>query len=285
MVVHIPGELIDEAYRPPVEYGGSGSVGVGGASLDSSNSGGGGSSSLQNSVLAGLTDDVALAWLLGVKIVLVVGCRPQVEARLKALRQTALDKDLLSEQERLKKEEESLRLAAQATGSVGWLDNSAWIDPYNTREIREAMGEDVSYDNEFENGESSRTADYAQEESINVNGSSKKVMGAYDVSGVRITDRETLRIVKEEAGFARFEVERMLTRAMKNSGRTQYTGGGGGAQKGGTGAALPPSRRERRQRHRHRLRHLLLLLLHQGLLIMASSPETQSTARCTRALP
>jgi amino-acid N-acetyltransferase len=36
--------------------------------------------------------------------------------------------------------------------------------------------------------------------------------------GVRITSPETLRILEEEAGFCRFEVERLLNRCLRNKG-------------------------------------------------------------------
>jgi amino-acid N-acetyltransferase len=40
----------------------------------------------------------------------------------------------------------------------------------------------------------------------------------YSKVGVRVTDAETLRIVEEEAGFCRFEVERLLNRCLRNKG-------------------------------------------------------------------
>ena len=73
-----------------------------------------------------LIDDIALTWLLGMKLVIVVGCRHQIDARL----------------------------------------DHKHIDP-----IRH--------------------------------------------SSIRVTDAETLRIVKEEAGFVRFEVERQLARSLR----------------------------------------------------------------------
>ena len=36
--------------------------------------------------------------------------------------------------------------------------------------------------------------------------------------GVRVTSPETLRILEEEAGFCRFEVERLLNRCLRNKG-------------------------------------------------------------------
>ena len=81
----------------------------------------------------------ALAWLLGIKVVVVVGCRPQVEERM------ARRKEYMSE------------------------DEEAGV-------------------NRIENG-------------------------------VRITDSTTLRVVKEEAGYVRFEVESQLARSMKANSR------------------------------------------------------------------
>ena len=48
---------------------------------------------------------------------------------------------------------------------------------------------------------------------------------------LRVTDKETLRIVEEEAGFVRFEVERQLARSL----RVQRSGAGGGDQSGCSG--------------------------------------------------
>ena len=78
-------------------------------------------------VFADLMNDVALTWLLGMKIVLVVGCRHQLEKRLPHAEQ----------------------------------DRS---------------------------------------------------------TGLRVTTRETLRVVKEEAGYVRFEVERQLARSLRMQG-------------------------------------------------------------------
>jgi len=79
------------------------------------------------SVFRDLMNDVALTWLLGMKIVLVVGCRHQIEKR-------------------------------RAEGAVGLFH------------------------------------------------------------GLRVTDESTLRIVKEEAGYVRFEVERQLARSLRMQG-------------------------------------------------------------------
>lgn len=49
----------------------------------------------------------------------------------------------------------------------------------------------------------------------------EKLHGASDavnMPGVRVTTPETLRILEEEAGFCRFEVERLLNRCLRNKG-------------------------------------------------------------------
>lgn len=84
-------------------------------------------------VFRDLMNDIALTWLLGMKIVLVVGCRHQIEKRI----------------------------------------------PHNDR------------DRFF---------------------------------GIPVTDAQTLRIVKEEAGFVRFEVERQLARSLRLQGSGKQTG-------------------------------------------------------------
>jgi amino-acid N-acetyltransferase len=89
----------------------------------------------------GLMDDIALTWLLGMKIVLVAGCRHQIDLRL---------------------EEE----------------------------------EDGEGDDEDDRGYSG------------------KVM----MSSIRVTDEDTLRVVKEEAGFVRFEIERRLAKSLRLHG-------------------------------------------------------------------
>ncbi|GMI34177.1 hypothetical protein TeGR_g12381 [Tetraparma gracilis] len=95
---------------------------------------------LQNeAVLSKMCDDLSLLWLLGMKLILVIGCRDQVDQRLKKLGQ------------------------------------------------------------EWESHE-----------------------------GVRVTTQEILRLVKEEAGFGRFEVERNLARALKNAGLGVTSKGEGG---------------------------------------------------------
>ena len=80
------------------------------------------------SLLRDLMNDIALSWLLSMKIVLVVGCRHQVDKRLSSRR----DRD--------------------------------------------------------------------------------------KSHGLRVTDEEALRIVKEEAGYVRFEVERQLARSLRMQG-------------------------------------------------------------------
>lgn len=83
----------------------------------------------------GLMDDIALTWLLGMKIVLVAGCRHQIDIRLE-------DED----------------------------------------------------DSEHHIG--------------------GKVM----MSSIRVTDEDTLRVVKEEAGFVRFEIERRMAKSLRMHG-------------------------------------------------------------------
>jgi amino-acid N-acetyltransferase len=80
-------------------------------------------------------DDIALTWLLGMKIVLVAGCRHQIDMRLE-------DED----------------------------------------------------DSEHHIG--------------------GKVM----MSSIRVTDEDTLRVVKEEAGFVRFEIERRMAKSLRMHG-------------------------------------------------------------------
>lgn len=43
----------------------------------------------------------------------------------------------------------------------------------------------------------------------------KRLNEKHRVAGVRVTDKDTLRVVKEEAGYVRFEVERELARALR----------------------------------------------------------------------
>ena len=86
----------------------------------------------------GLMDDIALTWLLGMKIVLVAGCRHQIDLRL-------------------------------------------------------------------EEDEGDEVVD---------RGYSGKVM----MSSIRVTDEDTLRVVKEEAGFVRFEIERRLAKSLRLHG-------------------------------------------------------------------
>jgi len=86
------------------------------------------------SVFRDLMNDIALTWLLGMKIVLVVGCRHQVEKRIPS--------------------KERVRFF-----------------------------------------------------------------------GIPVTDAETLRVVKEEAGYVRFEVERQLARSLRMQGGSDYGGG------------------------------------------------------------
>lgn len=59
------------------------------------------------------------------------------------------------------------------------------------------------------------------------------------VNGIRITDKDTLRIVKEEAGFVRFEVERQLARALRNGSHLSESGEGGNVVSGNFFSAKP----------------------------------------------
>ena len=88
------------------------------------------------SIFRDLMNDIALTWLLGMNVVLVAGCRHQVEKRLKKL------------------------------------------------------------------GRDNRS------------------------HGLRVTDADTLRVVKEEAGYVRFEVERQLARSLRLQGAGGGSGGG-----------------------------------------------------------
>lgn len=90
----------------------------------------------------GLMDDIALTWLLGMKIVLVAGCRHQIDLRL---------------------EEED-------------------------------------------------------EEEDEYGGNDKNLGGRVMMSSIRVTDEDTLRVVKEEAGFVRFEIERRLAKSLRLHG-------------------------------------------------------------------
>lgn len=104
-------------------------------------------------VFRDLMNDVALTWLLGMKIVIVVGCRYQIEQRLLNQKQKQ-----------------------QQPNQVGGSDDK---------------------DNNIPTGSSS-TEVYQ--------------------NGLRVTNAELLRIVKEEAGFVRFEVERQLARSLRLQG-------------------------------------------------------------------
>jgi amino-acid N-acetyltransferase len=95
----------------------------------------------------GLMDDIALTWLLGMKIVLVAGCRHQIDLRL--------DRKYNDEQK----------------NDMRMFDN------------------DDDTDNE-----------------------------EHVMSSIRVTDDETLRVVKEEAGYVRFEIERRLAKSLRLHG-------------------------------------------------------------------
>ena len=139
-MIHIPGELVD-APQLAVEDDPSyvGACDVDGEPYEQNlnfpnNAGDGGGSDMS---LTNICDDISLAWLLGIKVVVVAGCRPQVEERMARRKEYLEDED-----------------------GVNRIEN-----------------------------------------------------------GVRITDATTLRVVKEEAGYVRFEVERQLARSMKANSR------------------------------------------------------------------
>jgi hypothetical protein len=96
-----------------------------------------------------LMNDISLTWLLGMKVVLVVGCRHQIERRLL----------------RDKQQHQSTTPTYHSTTGA----------PH----------------------------DWA---------------GSLHDGALRVTDEETLRVVKEEAGYVRFEVERQLARSLRIQG-------------------------------------------------------------------
>jgi amino-acid N-acetyltransferase len=119
----------------------------------------------------GLMDDIALTWLLGMKIVLVAGCRHQIDLRL--------DKK------------------------------------YNDEEMN-GMGGMLNKEGEMNNGDISITnnkQDMTLEQQLE-QGFGGHVM----MSSIRVTDDETLRVVKEEAGYVRFEIERRLAKSLRLHG-------------------------------------------------------------------
>lgn len=63
----------------------------------------------------------------------------------------------------------------------------------------------------------------------------KRLNKKHRVAGVRVTDKDTLRVVKEEAGYVRFEVERELARAL----RLQSSGMDGNVVSGNFYSAQP----------------------------------------------
>ena len=114
-------------------------------------------------VFRDLMNDVALTWLLGMKIVLVVGCRHQIERRLAS-----------------------------------------------------RMGTPIT----------SATTDTANDKASDWD----KTDLSDRFHGLRVTDEDTLRVVKEEAGYVRFEVERQLARSLRVQGAS-----GGGTSGGSNG--------------------------------------------------
>lgn len=121
---------------------------------------------------ADLMDDIALTWLLGIKPIIVVGCRKQIEDRLS---QTECSISSSS----LEQDGDKVQVTCVEDNGQG--------------------GSDINGD----------TAD------------GNENVKRYD--SIRITDLDTLRIVKEEAGFVRFEVERQLGRALHLHGTIDHT--------------------------------------------------------------
>ena len=122
-----------------------------------------------------LMNDVALTWLLGIKIVIVVGCRHQIEQRL------------LEKQKRL---QEMMRLQNNNNNNSTFGSNSS----STTTSIDAAM-------TKLPNNHTAHDYDVITSQ-----------------HGLRVTSPEILRIVKEEAGYVRFEVERQLARSLRLQG-------------------------------------------------------------------
>eukprot|EP00559_Dactyliosolen_fragilissimus_P005387 CAMPEP_0184867584 /NCGR_PEP_ID=MMETSP0580-20130426/27144_1 /TAXON_ID=1118495 /ORGANISM="Dactyliosolen fragilissimus" /LENGTH=723 /DNA_ID=CAMNT_0027367963 /DNA_START=105 /DNA_END=2273 /DNA_ORIENTATION=+ len=99
-----------------------------------------------------LMDDIALTWLLGMKLVIVVGCRQQIDDRL--------------------------------------IENSSEENAPNHGKNADPLSK-----------------------------------GLKKHDGIRLTDIDTLRVVKEEAGYVRFEVERQLARSLRMHGVNSSTSG------------------------------------------------------------
>ena len=53
----------------------------------------------------------------------------------------------------------------------------------------------------------------------------KRIGSPNECQGLRVTDQDTLRVVKEEAGYVRFEVERQLARSLRVQGAAQAIDG------------------------------------------------------------
>ena len=107
-------------------------------------------------VFRDLMNDVALTWLLGMKLIIVVGCRPQIEHRLRERQRQS-----------------------------------------------------------FENTTSTTTTNNARDDPQQQQPTPHEQLHPH---GLRVTDGPTLRIVKEEAGYVRFEVERQLARSLRLQG-------------------------------------------------------------------
>jgi len=129
-------------------------------------------------------DDIALTWLLGIKPVIVVGCRRQIDERL---------------------------LAMDGGGECSISSLSADGSHVECLEIQSSSSSNSSSKDGKNGG--------GNENGKGKNSGSGSVV-RYD--SVRITDLDTLRIVKEEAGFVRFEVERQLGRALHLHGTVDH---------------------------------------------------------------
>lgn len=118
----------------------------------------------------GLMDDIALTWLLGMKIVLVAGCRQQIDLRL------------------YKKSNDEEMNGMGMLNKVGEINNG----DINITDNKQ----DVTLEQQPEQG----------------------FGGHVVMSSIHVTDDETLRVVKEEAGYVRFEIERRLAKSLRLHG-------------------------------------------------------------------
>ena len=117
-----------------------------------------------------LMDDIALTWLLGIKVIIVTGCRTQLDRRLQTERQ------------------------------------------------KQSFEHQHQQNNNYNNEEQQETRQHF---------------------GVRITDMNALRLLKEEAGHVRFEVERQLARSLRLHGGLNRNGCDGNVLSGNFYSAQP----------------------------------------------